>query len=230
MTKYGSELIKAGHNYSHEGSFQDFFFANTENRTVITKGRLVLKTDTTSCVRIHCIAEQVSLQDRHKFLPPSDHKTKCITRDMTQMKLHTDHELCLTYGQSLLMKQWTFHSTCDQPAHSAWTLHAASGSKLCHQTLLCGIIPSSWHGILPLLGCQYSPPPSAVGSAMLHPRHHPLFVSLRFSLARRQCPFLGTKYWKETAKRNQSQSFASQSSPVSRRPPWTDANLFWVFF
>lgn len=44
-------------------------------------------------------------------------------------------------------------------------------------------------------------PLSVVGSAMLQPRHpRPLFlffffVSLRFSLARRQCPFLGT-FWK----------------------------------
>ncbi len=81
-------------------------------------------------------------------------------------------------------------------------------------TLLCSIIPRFWHGILSLLGCQYSPPPSVVGSAMLHPRHHPLLVSLRFSLARRQCPFLGSKYWREPHKRINLSLFP-QSSPYS---------------
>lgn len=44
-------------------------------------------------------------------------------------------------------------------------------------------------------------PHLAVGSAMLQPQHHPpppFFVSLRLSLARRQCPFLGTTFWKGT--------------------------------
>ncbi len=104
---------------------------------------------------------------------------------------------------------------CEHLAHIVQTLHWASGSKLCHHTLLCGIIPPFWHGIFSLLGCQYSPPPSVVGSAMLHPRHHPLFVSLRFSLARRQWPFLGTKYWREPHKRTNLSLFPHSRPPYS---------------
>lgn len=123
---------------------------------------------------------------------------------------------CPTYGQSLLtdlsLDVWTPSS------HSTGTALCIWQQAVCHHTLLCGIIPPFWHGILSLLGCQYTPPPpSVVGSAMLHPRHHPLFfVSLRFSLARRQCPSLGTKYWREPNKRT-NQPFPSQSSP--RIPP-----------
>lgn len=122
---------------------------------------------------------------------------------------------CPTYGQSLLMEQWTFLSMCEHLAHIAQTVHWASGIELCHHTLLCAIIPPFWHGILSLLGCQYSPPPSVVGSAILHPRHHPLFVSLRFGLARRQCPFLGTKYWREPHKRTNLSLFPHSRPPYS---------------
>lgn len=89
------------------------------------------------------------------------------------------------------------------------TVHWASGSRLRHRTSLCGIIPPFfWHGIRLLLGCQHSPPSFVVGSATLH---HPLFfASLRFSLARRQCPLLGTKYWTEQHKR----SLFSHSRPT----------------
>lgn len=72
----------------------------------------------------------------------------------------------------------------------------------------------TWHPLiawLPIL----SSPHSVVGSAMLHPRHHPLFVSLRFSLARRQCPFLGTKYWGEPHKRTNLSLFPHSRPPYS---------------
>lgn len=132
------------------------------------------------------------------------------------------------------MEQWTFLWMCEHLARTARTLHWASGSKLCHHTLLYGIIPPFWHGILSLLGCQCSspsPPPSAVGSAMLHPRHHPLFVSLRFSLARRQCPFLGTKYWREPHKRTNLSLFPHSRPPffADHRGPTPTCNGYFFF-
>lgn len=47
------------------------------------------------------------------------------------------------------------------------------------------------------------------------------FVSLRFSLARRQCPFLGT-FWKGV---NTKQHTSSSSHSSFHRSSWTNANL-----
>lgn len=134
---------------------------------------------------------------------------------------------CPTYGQILLMEQWIFLKICEHLAHQARTLTTLSiwQQDMPPYLIVWYHTPYFWHGILSLPGCQYSPPPSVVGSAMLHPRHHPLFVSLRFSLARRQCPSLGTKCWREPHKRNNLSLFPSQSSPVFRRSSWTNANL-----
>lgn len=58
-------------------------------------------------------------------------------------------------------------------------------------------IPSPWHGTLSLHPCHCSPPPLGGGFCHAAPQHRPFFfVSLRFSLACRQCPFLGTTFWK----------------------------------
>ena len=89
---------------------------------------------------------------------------------------------------------WTkfANGTTDFPLHVRTpispTPHRASGSKLRFHGLMCGIVPSFWHGILSLLGCQhFLPPPSAMASAMLHPRRHPLFVT-EIQLGRQTMP------------------------------------------
>lgn len=73
---------------------------------------------------------------------------------------------------------------------------------------VCYHVPSPWHGALSLPGCQHPPPHPhpqwwvlpCCNRDIAPPFFFPFFwvfffVSLRFSLARRQCPFLGT-FWK----------------------------------
>lgn len=123
-----------------------------------------------------------------------------LTRLNCNLNLKQNMTTCPTYGQSLVVEQWTFLWMCEHLAHIAWTRHWESSDgtvPYCVVSYRLSYTASSHR-----IGCQRSPPPpplSVVGASMLHPRHHPLFVSLRFSLARGQCSFLGTKYSERTA-------------------------------
>lgn len=104
---------------------------------------------------------------------------------------------CPTYGQSVLCAE-----------HLA--VSSATG------TTLCGSRAPSWHGLFPLLGCQRSPPPSAVAFATLHPQHQPLFFFclIEIQLGTRTMPISWHQILERATQGNQPQSFLPR-----RRPP-----------
>lgn len=108
---------------------------------------------------------------------------------------------------------------CERLAHTARALRCASGSKLYATILYCVVsYPLSDMAFSHCLAANTLLPPLSGGFCHAASATSPpfFFVSLRFSLARRQCPSLGTKYWREPNKRT-NQPFPSQSSP--RIPP-----------
>lgn len=112
-------------------------------------------------------------------------------------------------------------------AHAAGTMHCASGSKLCHHTIVWYHTPFlTWHPLIAWLPILSSP----LSGGFCHAASAtspPFFLSLRFSLACRQCPFLGTKYWRALNKRTNLSLYPRSRPPPSvfRRSSWTNANL-----
>lgn len=111
-------------------------------------------------------------------------------------------------------------------AHIAQALHCASGSKLYATILNCVVsYPLSDMAFSHCLAANTLLPPQQWVLPCCICDITPLFVSLRFSLARKQCPFLGTKYWRETNKKTNLSLFPHSRPPVFRRSSWTNANL-----
>lgn len=132
---------------------------------------------------------------------------------------------CPTYGQSLLtdlsLDVWTPSS------HSTGTALCIWQQAVCHHTLLCGIIPPFWHGILSLLGCQYTPPPPLSGGFChaASATSPPFFLSHWDSAwhadnARLLAPNIG-----ESRIREPTNLFPHSRPPVFRRSSWTNAKL-----
>lgn len=84
----------------------------------------------------------------------------------------------------------------------------------------------TWHSLIAWLPTLSSP--LSYGLCHAASTTSPTFVSLRFSLEGRQCPFLGTKHWKEQHRRTQISP--RHSCPVFRKSSRTSASLKWVFF
>lgn len=133
---------------------------------------------------------------------------------------------CPTYGQCLLMEQWTFLYTCEHLAHrpdtalSIWLQPTPPSLSVWHHA------PSlTWHPLIARLPTFSSPPTSVMGSAMLHPPHHPLLSHWDWAWQADNAHFLAPNIGERRIKRTNLSLFPSQSSPVFRRSSWTSASL-----
>lgn len=101
------------------------------------------------------------------------------------------------------MEQWTFLLMCGHLSHhptlSIWQQATRPWLNVWHRTLFL-----TWH---PLIAWLPTFPPTPLSNGFCHAASTTSHVLLQgFSLAGRQCPCLGTKYWKELQNENQPQS------------------------
>lgn len=75
----------------------------------------------------------------------------------------------------------------------------------------------TWHPLIASLPTLSSP--LSDGFCHAASTTSPTFVSLRFHLAGRQCPFLGTKYWREPHKRTNLSFSPHSRAPTEHRGP-----------
>lgn len=158
--------------------------------------------------------------------------TICITHDVLPLKpqTHTDYEhLSNIWTKSadetmdLSLDVWSTRSHSADTAPSIWQQAMPPDFIVQYHTLFL-----TWHP--PIASLPILSSPLSGGFCHAASTTSPPFCLIEIQLGTQTMPISWHQILERTAQRNQSQSFPSQSSPVSRRSSWTNANLFWVSF